>query len=259
MNEAVEMAHTQGILTAASLMVTGPAMADAVARARRLPALGVGLHIVLADGRPALPPAKIPSLVGPDGRFHANMLRTAFTIALWPAARAQMRAEVAAQFAAFAATGLVLDHANAHKHFHLHPMIASAMVDAGRIHGLPAMRVPQEAASPWPMRWWAARLARRLRRAGLCVNDHTYGLGASGAFDTPRMLAALATPKPGITEIYCHPATAKSYPGSAPGYRYQDELTALIAPQVRTAMEACGAMASSFARCLPPPSPGLAA
>jgi len=31
--------------------------------------------------------------------------------------RAQLAAETEAQFAAFAATGLVLDHINAHKHF----------------------------------------------------------------------------------------------------------------------------------------------
>ncbi|TXN19506.1 ChbG/HpnK family deacetylase, partial [Methylobacterium sp. WL9] len=34
-NEAVEQAHREGILTAASLMVSAPAAADAVARARR--------------------------------------------------------------------------------------------------------------------------------------------------------------------------------------------------------------------------------
>ena len=53
-NDAVEQAHRDGILTAASLMVAGKAAADAVARARALPTLGVGLHIVLVEGRPVL-------------------------------------------------------------------------------------------------------------------------------------------------------------------------------------------------------------
>ena len=52
MNEAVELAHTQGILTATSLMMSGAAVADALARARRLPRLRVGLHLVLVDGAP---------------------------------------------------------------------------------------------------------------------------------------------------------------------------------------------------------------
>src|SRR4051812_23438708 len=83
-NEAVEQAHCDGILTAASLMVAGDAAVDAVERARRLPELGVGLHLVLVEGRPILPPERVPALVGPDGQFHANMVRTAFAIALSP-------------------------------------------------------------------------------------------------------------------------------------------------------------------------------
>ncbi len=46
-NEAIETAHRDGILTATSLMVAAPAAADAVARARRIPSLRVGLHLVL--------------------------------------------------------------------------------------------------------------------------------------------------------------------------------------------------------------------
>ena len=46
-NEAVERAHREGILTCASLMVAAPAAADAVMRAKTMPKLGVGLHLVL--------------------------------------------------------------------------------------------------------------------------------------------------------------------------------------------------------------------
>src|SRR5262249_25915079 len=56
-NAAVELAHQQGILTAASLMVTGAAAADAGARGRRLPSLRGGLHLGLLDGH-ALPPPR---------------------------------------------------------------------------------------------------------------------------------------------------------------------------------------------------------
>ncbi|NBC37854.1 hopanoid biosynthesis-associated protein HpnK [Novosphingobium sp. FSY-8] len=246
-NEAVERAHTQGILTAASLMVGGAAVEDAVARARRLPGLGVGLHVVLADGAPVLPPEQIPALVGPDGRFPADMLRTALRIALSPAARAQMQAEVAAQFAAFAATGLPLDHVNAHKHFHLHPMIAAAMLRCGRQYGLRAIRVPAQPGGGM-MAAWARLLARGWRARGLMTNDAVAGLTQSGAFDTPAMLAALAAIGPGLTELYTHPATRNAYDGSAAGYRYRDELAALIDPQVIAAVAASGAQTGSFAR-----------
>ena len=260
MNEAVEIAHTKGILTAASLMVAGEAAEDAVARARRLPNLGVGLHIALADGRPVLPAAEVPALVGPDGRF-CGMIRTAFLIALWPPARRQMRAEVAAQFAAFAATGLALDHVNAHKHFHLHPLITSAILDAGKAHGLRTMRVPVEPRGPGAagglaaalLRWWAGRLRNRLGRAGITTNDRVAGLAATGQFDTARMVQALASLPDGITELYCHPATADIWPGSAPGYRYGAELAALTAPDVRAAQIRSGARTGDFRHALNPP------
>jgi chitin disaccharide deacetylase len=53
-NEAIERASREGILTAASLMVGAPAADDAIRRARELPRLRVGLHLVLADGRAVL-------------------------------------------------------------------------------------------------------------------------------------------------------------------------------------------------------------
>ncbi len=247
-NEAVEIAHRDGILTAASLMVAGAAAADAVVRARRLPMLGVGLHVVLIDGEPVLPPEQIPALVGPDGRFRTDMLRTALAVAFNPSARRQMEAEVAAQFAAFAATGLPLDHVNAHKHFHLHPMIASAILRAGRCHGLRAMRVPVEAGAGAALNWWAGLLGQRLRRVGITVNDRVVGLVGSGNFDASLMRAALETLPDGLTEIYCHPATADAWLGSAPGYCYRDELAGLINPEVRAALIASGVECGSFAR-----------
>src|SRR5579863_4021100 len=72
-NEAVTAAATDGILTAASLMVGAPAAQDAVRRARELPQLRVGLHLVLADGFAVLPREQIPDLVDSQGRFGDGM------------------------------------------------------------------------------------------------------------------------------------------------------------------------------------------
>src|ERR1700761_6836336 len=75
-NEAVERAHRDGILTAASLMVSAPAAADAGARAKTMPNLRVGLHLTLVDDRPTLPAAHIPGLVDRDGMFRSDMARS---------------------------------------------------------------------------------------------------------------------------------------------------------------------------------------
>lgn len=244
-NEGVERAHREGILTAASLMVTGDAAADAVARARAMPRLGVGLHLVLVEGRPALPPDRVPALVGSDGLFRRDMVRMAVRIFADPAARRQLEAEVAAQFEAFAATGLPLDHVNAHKHFHLHPTIADTVLRIGVRHGMRAMRAPLEQGSRGVEHWWATRLQKTLRRARMTVPDQVIGLSWTGAFDTARMRAALDALPPGLTEVYTHPATGP-YPGSAPGYAYAEELAALTDGLVAAAIARQGIPHGTF-------------
>lgn len=248
-NEAVEIAHTQGVLTAASLMVSAPAAQEAVARARRLPDLGVGLHLVLVEGRPTLPADQVSRLVDTAGFFRTDMAGAGARMFFDPVARRQLLAEVAAQFEAFARTGLQLDHVNAHKHFHLHPTIAGAILRVGSRYGLRAARTPVEPAHSLalvdpqghhgglsPMRLMARALGRRFRRAGLTTPDQVFGLAWSGAMTSDRLAGLIDHLPPGLTEIYLHPATADAYPGSAPGYRYRDELAALTSNEVADAV-----------------------
>ncbi len=134
-NEAVERAHRDGILTAASLMVSAPGAADAVARARAMPSLRVGLHLVMVEAWPTLPAADLPDLVDAAGLIRADQGRLGLDLALKRSARHQLAAEIRAQFEAFRATGLPLDHVNAHKHFHIHPIIAGMVLAIGAITG----------------------------------------------------------------------------------------------------------------------------
>lgn len=247
-NDAVERAHRHGILTAASLMVAAPAAADAVVRAKAMPSLRVGLHLVLVEGHPVLPPAMIPDLVDPTGHFRTDMARAGAAMFFRPKVRRQLDAEITAQFAAFAATGLPLDHVNTHKHFHLHPTIAGAILRIGKPFGMRSIRVPLEprdvlaavepqASTPpafvtWP---WAALLRRRLRRAGLRVPDAVFGLAWSGAMTAARLHGLVTHLPDGLSEIYLHPATSGGFVGAAAGYRYQDELAALTDDGVVTA------------------------
>jgi hopanoid biosynthesis associated protein HpnK len=248
-NEAVEIAHRQGVLSAASLMVGAPAAADAVDRARRMPQLRVGLHLVLVDGRPVLPAARTGRLTRADGGFTDNMVVSGARMFLDPRARRELAAEIDAQFRAFAATGLALDHVNAHKHFHLHPTIAALILDIGVRYGVAAVRVPIEPLQPLrtvepgsalrPDRFvgaWAALARARARRAGLLAPDHVFGLRWSGAMTTPRLSGLVRALPPGLSEIYLHPATRGAFPGAAPGYRYEEELAALISDESRRAL-----------------------
>ncbi len=239
-NEAVDSAHRAGVLSAASLMVAAPAVQDAAQRARALPGLRVGLHLTLTDGRALLPRRQIPDLVDPDNRFHDNMVGAGWRFFAHRAVRAQLAAEIRAQFAAFAALGLKLDHLDAHKHFHLHPTILSLSLRIGAQFGLRAIRVPAEPGllSTWLLSPWLALMRMRLRSAGMACNDQLYGLGHTGAMDEARLLRVLATLPSGVSEIYLHPATlsGSAISASMPQYRHRDELQALLSPAVRLAL-----------------------
>ena len=246
-NEAVERAHRDGILSTASLMVGAPAAADAVERAKRLPELRVGLHLALVEASPVLAGPEVAPLLRRGGEFDRNMLRVGLRFFLLPAVRAALAAEIRAQFEAFAATGLALDHVNAHKHMHLHPTVARLLVEIGRDFGVRAVRVPAEPAAPLDRAapgerhrapfygLWVARLRRRLARAGLAANDHLFGIAWTGGMVEERLLALIPHLPAGVSEIYCHPASRRTPRLAAlmPGYRQTEELAALSSPKVR--------------------------
>lgn len=251
-NEAVERAYRDGILTTASLMVAGGAVEDAVRRARSMPGLHVGLHVVVIEGRAILPPACIPRLVDPAGWFPSDQLQLGIRYFFDRDARRQLAAEITAQFASFAATGLLLDHANAHKHMQLHPTVGHMLLRIGATYGLRAVRVPREHPGvlaacghrfnmgEHAMWRWSGLFRAQALRAGMQVNDHVFGLAWSGHVTADRLtLVAMHLPD-GLSEIYLHPATETCgvLRELMPGYEHAEELAALLDPAVRQAFDA---------------------
>jgi len=248
-NEAVEIGCSQGVLSAASLMVGGPHAKDAIARARRLPRLRVGLHLALTDARPVLPPKEIPRLVDETGRLRGDLVRLGLDLAVSEAAREQMRVEIEAQFRAYHATGLTLDHVNVHRHFHLHPIVAAMVIEVGARFGAHALRVPWEPPQLCGSGDLGGKiiedfcgrlLGRRARRSGLLSPDAVFGLRWSGRVTRERLRLLLGRLPCGFSEIYLHPATHDVFPGHAPGYRYVEELAALLDPENVEALRRSG-------------------
>ena len=277
-NEAVEQAFDAGSLTAASLMVGQSAAADAVARARRLPGLRVGLHVTLTGGaRPLLPPQRVPDLVDADGRLPTRLAAFGVRLAASAAARRQAEQEIRAQFQWFADSGLPLDHANAHQHYHMHPFVLDAMLRIGAGFGLRAVRVPFEplwlaravpasaghAGRLGALGWAAgtARMRRRIRRAGMACNDYLFGLRCSGRLDASALCRAVDELRPGIVEMYLHPATRNGPAELAAGVgsHARGEFEALIHAATRAHVRALAASAGgSLGGYLDIPGPGAA-
>lgn len=242
-NEAVEIAHREGVLGRTSLMVAAPAAEDALARARRLPNLQVGLHLVLVDGDSLLGHDRLPAITEADGRFGTDQARLGVRYFISPAARRQLAAEIRAQFEAFRATGLALHHADAHKHMHLHPTVARLIIGIGREFGLSRIRVPAEPPAVLAacgsatglggraLHAWTRGLRRRARRAGLDFEDHVFGIAWSGRMTAEVVPTLLRNLPPGRSEIYFHPATRRDAELARlmPAYHHVEEFEILCA------------------------------
>jgi len=239
-NEAVEQAHTRGALTQASLMIAAPEAADAISRAKNLPNLNVGLHLVLIDGDSLLGHEKLPHITTPDGKFANNQTAAGINYFISPTARRELALEIEAQFAAYIATGLPLHHVDAHKHMHLHPIVGRLMIKIGRRFGLKRIRIPAEppavlkacgertSFADHALYHWTFLL--RAQAGDLANTNYVFGLKWSGHMTESRIRNLLANLPPGSSEIYFHPATRRdaALTSLMPGYEHEAELQTLL-------------------------------
>lgn len=239
-NDAIEQAHRDGILNTASIMIAESAAADAVRRARALPHLHVGLHIALVNGRPMLPPRDVPDLVDANGAFTTSLVGAGFRYFFSRRARRQLEAEIRAQFQAFAETGLILDHVNAHNHMHVHPTLLRIILRIGREYNMDAMRVPFEPSrrvGALVVMPWARLVGAHVRAAGLAHNDVLFGLSDTGHMSAERVLALLRELPDGVSELYVHPGDSRSG---------REELAALTDARVVRALDELGIARITF-------------
>jgi hopanoid biosynthesis associated protein HpnK len=238
-NQAVIRAHREGILTSASLMVNEPAAEQAARLARENPSLGVGLHLTLACGTAALPPAEIPHLADDRGRFSDRPVAAGWRYFFCRKCKDELRSEIEAQVAKFRATGLPLDHLNGHLHLHLHPVVFGILMDHAPRWGIGAMRLTRDrfflnarlAAGRWACRashalifGWLARRARlALARRNIRHTGVVFGLLQNGRVDAAYVEKLLPRLPPGDSELYSHPSLDQ----------FRNEFDALINPTIR--------------------------
>jgi len=186
--------------------------------------------------------------VDATGWFPSDQLRLGIRYAMHPRVRRQLVAEIRAQFSAFAATGLQLAHADAHKHMHLHPTVGRLMLEIGREFGLARVRVPAEPPAvlarcgthvglgAHALYHWTRLLRRQVRRAGMTTTDHCFGIAWSGHMTPGRLNRLLRQLPDGESEIYLHPAVARdaTLHRLMPDYEHETELAALEGLSRRT-------------------------
>ena len=261
-NAAVVRAHVQGVLTSASLMVTGEAVDDAVARAREHPTLAVGLHVAVMGARGALPASAVPHLVNAQGFLPRNPFLAGVRFFLDPALRTELWREITAQFERFADTGLPLAHVDGHYLMHLHPTVFPILISLAERYGAPGIRLPRDdlrltlglnrkrlaGKVAWASTYaLLCRLAERhLARSPLAFTDRVYGLLQTGQMHEAFVAGLVRRISRNVrsAELYFHPCTQ---PLGRPFGPNPGDLAALLSPQVRQAVRARGAQLISYA------------
>lgn len=241
LNRAVARAHRDGILRFASLMVDGQAAQEAVALARTMPELGVGLHLDLCRSQPELWGLRYFFLPGP---------------------RRRVVPEIRRQIEAALGLGIKPTHADGHFNIHVHPVIFPALARACREYGIPRVRLPAGESAVCGASFTAlvfGTLGALLRPSaeGLVVPERCFGLLRSGLMKEDYVLRCLDGLEEGLTELYFHPSDE---PASAvtdrptPTHHTVSELETLLSPRVRAKLEALR-IALHTARTQPPPTP----
>jgi len=223
-NAGVFRSHEEGPMRAASLVVTGGAVDEALRYAAAHDDLDVGVHLALLDVEPAGDPSAWQGLLDHRGLFPPSASAVGVArVAGWVSRNPDVAvAEFDAQLRRAAALGIQPTHVDGHNHLHLLPALARRVFGLCVEHGIGWIRVPRAPVRRLLGRRWSAdrggikgtlvRLAgraaaRQLGAAPVRTADHLVGLGLVGERVTVRQ--ALQLPgwlEEGVTEWMAHPA-----------------------------------------------------
>lgn len=202
-------------------MARTSATSEAIELALATPSLGVGCHVVLVDGEPALPAREIPTLVDPrTGCFQTTL--TAFLLRLFTGRirSAEIEAEVAAQIRLLQSKGLALTHIDTHKHTHMFPAVLRPVLRAARAAGIHAVRNPFEptwavratdgaslvrVAEVNVLRRLHATCRRIVTEQGFSTTDGAIGIAGTGTLNAATVSALVQQLPAGTWELVTHP------------------------------------------------------
>lgn len=225
-NQSIQELHEASALASATLMATAQEFPDAVRKALLLPSLGVGCHVVLVDGAPALPPEQIPALAAENGQFRSTLENFVIDLMRGRIPEKEIEAEAVAQIRYLQQAGVKVTHLDTHKHTHMFGRVLRPLLRAALACGIPAIRNPFEpqwaiAATPnapfirrfevRALRTQRTSFLKLVRQAGLATTDGAIGVLATGTLDAATLNSLLSAVPDGTWELVCHPG----YPDSA--------------------------------------------
>jgi predicted glycoside hydrolase/deacetylase ChbG (UPF0249 family) len=276
-NQAILEAHQKGVVTSSTLMANGRAYREAVELAARSPNLSVGCHVVLVDGHPVSRPEQVRSLLAPmkppssplrrrfvrsvsasmspQNKFYDGFGNIAIRSLRGKIPAQQVEEEVTAQIRKIQESGIHVSHVDAHKHTHMLPGVAGAIMRAASACGVRAIRNPFLPITPlifahvmrrpklWKrytevtlLRKYRDSFQKRVKDCGMVTTDGSFGVVVTGALDEDLFQAIIGSIPEGTWEFVCHPG-------------YNDTELGLVRTRLRESrVKELGVLTSDFAK-----------
>ena len=232
-NDGIENAYCNGIVSSASLVANSQAFDNAIAMSQRNPGLGVGIHLATHEYPPLL-----------DSRFLKELANLDNMQLYFRIARATNREvnlieqNYCLQIDKIVATGIRPTHLDGHNHLHVHPRLFGTLRRLVQYSNVRWVRMPRERPSPpggisSKLKRWilnSACWATRMQLRGEARHpDWFHGLSYGGALSVEALEDIFSNRvQTGLNELMCHVGTDDDDPPFSIGYHWRNELEVML-------------------------------
>ncbi len=239
-------AHTDGIVTATSIVANGKYFKEGIALLKNT-GLDAGVHLTLVGAEKPIS-GPINGLVDKKGYFLAGYRKVAARIVSGRFDHTALKKELFGQVSLVRDYGINPTHLDSHQHLHLLPAIRNITCEIAKKFSIKWIRLPSSKLTGL-QEIGVNLLSRALRSSAkqqkLRFTDHFIGFQERGRMDEKRLSLILQHLKPGLAEMMVHPGydASDKYDWN---YRWEDEIKALTAERVKKIIKEQGITLTNF-------------
>ena len=241
-------AHTDGIVTAASIVANGKYFKEGIALLKNT-GLDAGVHLTLVGKEKPLS-GPINGLVDDAGYFLANYRRAAAKIVSGQFDCVALKKELFSQVELVRDYGIMPTHLDSHQHLHLLPTVRDITCEIAQKFNIKWIRLPS--ANPVGLQEIGVNLLSRslksvVKGQNLRCTDYFLGFSERGRMNEERLSLILRRLKPGLAELMVHPGydASDKYDWN---YCWEDEFKALTSEKIKKIIKEQGITLTNFGK-----------
>lgn len=249
-NQGIEQAFKEGIVSCASLSANGNAFEGALKIAKNC-TIDIGVHFTFLEEKPILSADNVGSIIDENRRFFSSLPRFIRRLYLNKKTILNIEKEAKAQIEKILDAGIKPSFFNSHQHVHMLPGLFEKLVLLAGKYNIKVLRVPCENIArinlhsnrhkfflPLGIFFLNASSVHHrkiLRIKGLKYADRSVGILENGHLNENVLLGILKRLRCGVTEIICHPGIfdQSMIDYKHWHYHWDDELAALLSTNIK--------------------------